>query len=255
MAKKKAVARPGTPIPSWLKNQMKHVPVPDVVKRKAHQSARALFAQAEKAASGASFSTLPRPRLPVVYETRAGKRKRISSPRNSPGAVRMSPEKKKRNIIKRCKNKAILWGKKTANTAKAIAKNPPKLTTSILMGAYTATFELTPTKYRALEQEVISAKTPPPPFKIDSPKTPAPSQRVSELLAQDKTPITSRTPRIIKGRGVLVPFGGFVSTEEFVKDQGTTTIGEALDAFHYSPKPCARYAAVIDNLKAKFGEC
>ncbi|CAG5089858.1 Oidioi.mRNA.OKI2018_I69.PAR.g12379.t1.cds [Oikopleura dioica] len=254
MGKKKANVRPGTPIPNWIKTGLKKAPVPDVVKSVAHESARALFAKAEKAASGAPFATLPRPKLPVVFETRAGKRKRVSSPRYSPNATRISPEKKKRNIVKRCKKKAILWGQKTANAAKAIVKHPPKLTTSILMGAYTATFELTPSKYRALEQEVISAKTPPPPLRLNSPKTPAPPQRVSELLAQDITPVAARTPRIIKGRGVLVPFGGFMSNEEFIKTQGANTIGEALDALHYSPKPIDRYAFVVDNLKAKFGE-
>ncbi|CAG5102717.1 Oidioi.mRNA.OKI2018_I69.chr1.g432.t1.cds [Oikopleura dioica] len=92
MGKKKVISRPLTPIPSWLKSQLKNAPIKDVVKSAANQSARALFTKAEKAASGAPFATLPRPRLPAIFETRAGKRKRISSPRYSPGAVRLSPE-------------------------------------------------------------------------------------------------------------------------------------------------------------------
>ena len=155
------------------------------------------------------------------------KRKRLSSGRKSPKSPALcSPKKKKRNIIKRAKRRATLFGQEAIGIVKgkswtknslslnslAVKKNPPKLTTTLLCGYYTATFQLTPSKFKAIDEAVQKAS---PPRKMLKMKTPSPKkQKALKILGiaaedQQQGADDESYPKVVNNEGILFPFHYF----------------------------------------------
>ncbi|CAG5089102.1 Oidioi.mRNA.OKI2018_I69.PAR.g12087.t1.cds [Oikopleura dioica] len=208
-----------------------------------------------KATRGAPLQTVPQ--CSPIFEYRAGKRKRTSSGRKSPSSAspRLSPEKKKkRGLIKRAQRRATLYGKTALQIAHAVRKNPPRLTTSLLCGYYTAEFKLTPTKYAAIEQAVKEQS--PLKKKQIRQKTPSPKkQKALAILGIDEKPTATAAPaddypKVVANEGLLFPFQYFNPAH----NEGTAMM-HAVPAEHvFKPGPDIRYAQMIDELKENFGE-